>query len=972
MNSSAHIHGGTAVVLTENSCSGSKKKTLIDFSANTSPIGMHPVAAAELRVISSSQSFISEFSAYPDSECTHLRKLLSSFWHIQSENIVCGSGAADVLYGIAALARSGISVIVEPAFSEYESALKSASCSGILHFLLDQKTDFSFSEERCAELKTLILEKKPSLLFAASPSNPAGTVIPQCIIEEIASACEKAHTVFVLDACFAQFDKESESSLRKSIAQRKKYPHLVVINAFTKFYGMAGVRLGYALCFSKGTAQKLYAAMRPWAVSTGAQLAGCAVIESELRQLKTKKESSWQKEIRSLVACEKQIVVSALKNAGAQCINGNANFILFSMNKISVQVKGQKKITGIEKYLLSYGICIRSCSDFLGLDSSWYRVSVQSHKKNEELIKALSSIPGYKNQQSSCKSSLKEKVSLMTKHVFSDSRFSHQAVPIMIQGTMSNAGKSVLVAAFCRIFTQDGYKVAPFKSQNMALNSGVTPDGLEMGRAQIMQAGAAKKLPDIRMNPILLKPCSDTKSQIIVNGKPVKTSSAAEYYRFKKSLLPVVRQSYESLAEENDIIVIEGAGSPAEINLRKNDIANMSMAEIADAPVIIAGDIDRGGVFASLYGTVNLLEQKDRSRIKGFIINKFRGDKAILDPGLRQLTSLVHIPFLGVVPFIPHLEIDDEDSLSPQDKGDANTTVGSKKNTGISKDTLIHIAAVNLPFMSNFTDLASFNMFGFVHVSFFSSRKEFDRNSELYGAPQMLVIPGTKNTLSALAMLKKSGADSIIRQIASEGKPVIGICGGYQLLGQKLHDPLGTEDDSAAKSVKALCLLPAETTFTREKTRRTVSGVIPSFNGLFSPLSGLSYTGYEIHQGVTTQIKTALSCKEFADECNFDTEREFPGIACGNVLGTYVHGFFDSTEIVTALVRMLIKQRIKNGQKVTEAMKAVCAKNMSAIRNTNSNAASREREYDRLAQVVRESVDIKRVYRILKERGLRK
>ena len=333
---------------------------------------------------------------------------------------------------------------------------------------------------------------------------------------------------------------------------------------------------------------------------------------------------------------------------------------------------------------------------------------------------------------------------------------------IMVQGTMSGAGKSLLCAALCRIFAQDGYRVAPFKSQNMALNSFVTRNGAEMGRAQVVQAQAAGVEPDVRMNPILLKPSSDVGSQVIVNGKARGQMPAAAYFKMKRSLIPDILEAYNSLAAENDIIVIEGAGSPAEINLKADDIVNMGLAKLVDAPVLLAGDIDRGGVFAQLYGTVELLEADERARIRGLIINKFRGDVEILRPGLAMLEEKTQLPVLGVVPYL-RVEIEDEDSLS--DRLDTKAAVKP-----------LDIAILRLPHVSNFTDFIPLEQHPLLGVRYVQRTRQL-------GAPDLVILPGTKNTMDDLRWLRESGLEAAVLRLSAAGTPVLGVCGGSQMLG---------------------------------------------------------------------------------------------------------------------------------------------------------------------------------------------
>ena len=368
-----------------------------------------------------------------------------------------------------------------------------------------------------------------------------------------------------------------------------------------------------------------------------------------------------------------------------------------------------------------------------------------------------------------------------------------QAKPIMIQGTMSNAGKSLLSAALCRIFKQAGYRVAPCKSQNMALNSFITAEGLEMGRAQVVQAEAAGVEPSVLMNPILLKPTTDVGSQVIVGGKVRGNMSAAEYFAYKKELVPEILGAYHTLAAQNDIIVIEGAGSPAEINLKSEDIVNMGMAKMAKAPVLLVGDIDRGGVFAQLYGTIELLEAEERAMVKATLINKFRGDPAILAPGLEMLENLVKVPCAGVVPYVT-ADIDDEDSLS--------------ERLGDTARKEMDIAVIRLPRISNFTDFSAFEHFAGVSLRYVSERSRF-------GSPDMVILPGSKSTIADLKWLRQSGLEGEILRFAAKGNPVFGICGGLQMLGTRISDPFGSEGGG---SIAGMGLLVAETAFDSHKT----------------------------------------------------------------------------------------------------------------------------------------------------------
>ena len=510
------------------------------------------------------------------------------------------------------------------------------------------------------------------------------------------------------------------------------------------------------------------------------------------------------------------------------------------------------------------------------------------------------------------------------------------AVPIMIQGTASSAGKSLITAALCRIFSQDGYKAAPFKAQNMALNSGVTPDGLEIGRAQITQARAANIPIDSRLNPVLLKPTGEKESQVIVNGKVFARMSAREYFKFRRSLLPTIAKSYYSLARDYDIIVIEGAGSPAEINLKKDDIANMGIARLVNAPVLLAGDIDKGGVFASLYGTVSLLPRSERKLIKGLLINKFRGDVKLLKGGLRQIKELTGIPVLGVIPYIENLTIEDEDSVSDL----VSNTLAAQKFSAVNpsqRGNRLHVSAARLPYMSNFTDMNALSRLPFVDVTFFGSEQEYKDCEAVYGKTDLLILPGTKNTMRALKTLKKTGLFDFIRSI-EQTTPVIGICGGYQLMAEVIKDEHAREDGKHASIEKGLALLETCVIFKKKKTRCNTITVIPQMEGFFSFLSGLPVKGYEIHSGQT--LFFPYGYRKFA--------------AKGNSFGTYLHGFFESRLALTAIIGALFS-----------------AKNLPAPPIPESSV-NIEKEYNRLADTVRASLNLDAIYDILKERGLKK
>ena len=482
------------------------------------------------------------------------------------------------------------------------------------------------------------------------------------------------------------------------------------------------------------------------------------------------------------------------------------------------------------------------------------------------------------------------------------------AKSIMIQGTMSNAGKSLLCAGLCRIFKQDGYRVAPFKSQNMALNSFITADGGEMGRAQVVQAEAAGIPPDVRMNPILLKPTTDVGSQVIVNGRVLGNIRAKDYYKRKLEFVPDIMEAYRSLEEEFDVIVLEGAGSPAEINLKQDDIVNMGMAKLADAPVLLVGDIDRGGVFAQLYGTVALLEPDERARIKGTIVNKFRGDVSILEPGIKQLEDLCGVPVAGVVPYL-HVDIDDEDSLT------------ERFHTS-SQRKLIDVAVIRLPRISNFTDFSPFERYENVSLRYVGKTEDLKD-------PDLIILPGTKSTIADLLWLRQSGLEASILKAASGGVPVFGVCGGFQMLGKRIADPNGVEA-AGVTEIAGMGLLDTETVFYGEKVQTQTKGVLSGISGIFRGLNGLEYEGYEIHMGR-------------------GGEKGAPVVDKGSVYGSYVHGIFDKGGICDELLRALCDRR---------------GVDFAALGSFDANEY-KERQYDLLADGVRSGLNMDFVYKVL-------
>jgi adenosylcobyric acid synthase len=497
---------------------------------------------------------------------------------------------------------------------------------------------------------------------------------------------------------------------------------------------------------------------------------------------------------------------------------------------------------------------------------------------------------------------------------------------LMIQGTASSVGKSVIATALCRIFRQDGLKVAPFKAQNMALNSFVTVEGGEIGRAQAVQAEAAGVEPSVDMNPVLLKPEADARSQVVVLGKVAKNLKASEYYDYTPYLITVIEDSLNRLRSIYDIVVIEGAGSPAEINLKEREIVNMRIARMAGAPVLLVGDIDRGGVFASIVGTLELLTEEECHMVEGIIINKFRGDLALLKPGLDFLEKKSGKPVLGVIPYFRGIKIAQEDSVY----------LDEKPVDSVSRR--VDIAVIRLPHISNYDDFDPLEEMDCT-IRYIAEPSELDN-------PDLIILPGTKSTVADLIYLQKQGMAQAITRQAKGGTPVIGICGGYQMLGKMIHDPYKVE--SKENSIEGLGLLDIETSFDQVKTTTQVKARVVADKGLFDGLKGIEITGYEIHMGQTSSRNYAAVLQIV--ETPRGRAEYFDGAASDNCLifGSYIHGLFHNINFTRSLLDRLCLLR--------------------GLPAASGTPANKETQYDELAKIVRMNLDMRQVYKIALER----
>jgi adenosylcobyric acid synthase len=503
-----------------------------------------------------------------------------------------------------------------------------------------------------------------------------------------------------------------------------------------------------------------------------------------------------------------------------------------------------------------------------------------------------------------------------------------KALTIMVQGTASSVGKSVIVSALCRIFKQDGYKVAPFKAQNMALNSFVTEGGGEIGRAQAVQAEAAGISPTVDMNPVLLKPTSDSGCQVVVLGKVARNISAHDYYQYTPSLLKTVMESLERLRTVYDIVVIEGAGSPAEINLKDQEIVNMRIAKESGSPVLLVGDIDRGGVFASLVGTLELLDKDEQRYVKGMIINKFRGDVSLLKPATDFVEKRTGLPVLGIIPWFKDIRIAQEDSVYLDERKEP-------ENSGN-----LDITVIRLPHIANFDDFDPLELEG-LNISYITQRFEM-------GNPHLIIIPGTKSTINDLQYLQNTGLWNAILEKARAGTPVIGICGGYQMLGKKILDPLKVESEKT--EVEGLGLLDVVTEFAAEKSTTQVKAACVTAAGLLAGVKELELTGYEIHMGRTSSNEPSPAFRITATPRGNADYPDGAINAKGTVFGTYIHGLFYNDEFRGTFLNNL-------------------RRHWGLAESNDVTATAKEKEYDKLADIVRRNLDITKVHEIM-EKGI--
>ncbi|HOX15075.1 MAG TPA: cobyric acid synthase [Smithellaceae bacterium] len=851
-------HGGNILKLAAKA--GRPPQDILDFSANINPLG----PPEWLRPLISSR--VSSLVHYPDPDCTELIRAFARRFGLSPDEIIAGNGSTEILYLLPRVSDASRAVVLVPSYADYATAAE-------LCGLPVEKIPLSGPNGFAPDLEALAgILRDSDLVLIGQPNNPIGCLCDPDAVRNLALG--RPCATFVIDESFLPFTEGVQSLMMN------RPPNVVVLMSLTKFYAIPGLRLGMAVA-NRNVIAKLKRLLPPWSVNTLAQAAGTAAME----------DTDYAARSRRFVDSERRWLQKELgKISGLKIYPGCANFLLAQITRADMDAR---KLAGT---LLASGIAIRVCDNFDGLDNRYVRIAVRTREDNMLLLAALAGPCGARGKVPPPKK---------------------KAKTLMIQGTGSSAGKSILVAALCRILLQDGYRVAPFKAQNMSLNSFVTHDGGEMGRAQAMQALAAKIDPDVRMNPVLLKPAGDMKSQVIVRGRPVGHMDFRNYLAFNPAPFEAAREDFDALGAEYDAVILEGAGSPAEINLKENDIVNMNMALYARSPVLLAGDIDRGGLYASFIGTMETFSEAERKLVAGFLVNRFRGDQSLLAEAHRLIEMWTGRKVLGVIPYLDRLDLPEEDS------------VGFKEGlTGTSaplEDSVV-VAVVDLPHIANFTDFDALRIEPDVCV-------RVVRTATDLGEPDAVILPGSKNVPSDLAFLRKTGLDRKILALAENGKTeIIGICGGFQMLGDRIDDPDGMESP-AGSTVEGLGLLPVSTRFIPEKTlKRVRARHLPS---------GLILGGYEIHHGLTDTGNLNPCIRTDEDNVIGLSARE------DRIWGTYLHGVFDADEFRRWLVDRL---RARCGWPACGKIRAVY---------------DLEPAFERLATAVRESVDMKTIYKIM-------
>ncbi|WP_067934314.1 cobyric acid synthase [Alicyclobacillus kakegawensis] len=883
------VHGGRIEDYMEDT--GLAETEIVDFSANINPLG--PPRSVQAAIADALPSV----RHYPDIHQRQVRRVLSERFQVGEECILCGNGASEVIDLFFRALRPARVHLVEPAFAEYARFARRSGAD--IHVLTAASELLAGRLEPV--LKRLDAAVRPGdAVVLNNPHNPSGRFFFRSVWEPFVLDWAERGVWVLCDESFLDFRKDGDahSAIHLSAQTRR----LVTVRSATKVYAMPGLRFGFGVAHPD-TVRRLEAGRDPWSVNRLAQAAAAAAYQDD----------SFLQETWRWLAEEQDFLAARWgREADWRWYAGDANFFLVRWNDASVE--------GLLVYLQRQGLFLRSCANFPGLGPNFLRIAVRSRPENERLWQAVTSY---------LHSSASRPAAVSLPHI--PEPVPRRAKSLMLVGTASGVGKSVLTAALCRILHEDGVDVAPFKAQNMSLNSAVTPSGREIGRAQAVQAEACGIPPNEHMNPVLLKPTGPHQSQVVLQGRVYDSVTAREYFAGdKRELWNAVQESYAYLAERHQVVVIEGAGSPVEVNLKARDIANFKVAAMADADVLLVADIDRGGVFASIVGTLALLDADERARVKGILINRFRGDASLFREGVRWLEQRTGLPVVGVVPFIPRIGIDEEDSValdSVRYQGGGPATDQHR----IPDAHQLRIAIVRLPHIANFTDFDPLFLEPQVEAHFCT------RPEELRGAAAV-VLPGTKSTLLDLAWLHESGWAQALQSFAEAGGWVLGICGGFQMLGVHVLDPYGIE--AGADEEPGLDLLPVSTEILPRKRTALVRAE------LMGPFAPLRVDGYEIHMGKTNwQSESVLPFARL--EADTDGRARVDGCIAedGRVIGTYLHGILHNDDFRHAWLRRLCQARGVPFYSVPLRAQAV-----------------REQALARLAEVVRNHVQLPRIY----------
>ncbi len=830
---------------------GIDAKDLLDCSANINPLGPPEWLR---RVISRN---IERLTDYPDPACLRLRQAVAAAWGVDCDSVVAGNGGSQLIHWLPRVWQSQRAVLCPPSYIDYRNACRQA---GLELFQVRRNEDFSVDY---AALETAV--RAGDLVILGHPNNPSGKLLDPDRL--LAVVDRQPEAVFVVDEAFIDFVETPPTLINCG------RENVVVLRSFTKFYAIPGLRLGFAVG-AAARLQRLAAQIPDWSVNSLALAVGTAAIA----------DVEYAAASRAETAQRRQKLQTLLTRLGLHVYPAAANYLLCRFDGKADQLA--------RDLLQRHGIAIRSCADYDGLDRRFFRVAVKDAAANARLTTALAAELKRPKPPAPAK----------------------RTPAIMFQGTGSNAGKSILAAALCRVLLQDGIRVAPYKAQNMSNNSFVTRRGEEVARAQVVQAQACRLDPDVRMSPILLKPDSDTGCQVILCGRPIGNMQALEYDSYKADATARARECYDALAAEYDAVVLEGAGSPGEVNLKANDIVNMPMARYAQAPVLLVGDIDRGGVFAGFVGHLEVMNEWERQLLAGFLVNKFRGDASLLGNAFDYTLEHTGKPVLGTIPYIHNLGLPEEDAVSFKQTVRPSDTAGADH---------IEIAVIDLPHISNFSDLDPFAVEPDVVV-------RVVRRGDAVGAPDAVILPGTKNTIGDLQALRETGIADALLQLP-ETCEIVGLCGGFQMLGAAIADPLGLE--SAQPEIAGLGLLPMTTELAPDK-------VLCQVQARHNP-SGCTVAGYEIHHGRTETGSLDVVIETAAGVGGV-------GAADGRIWGTYLHGVFDADEF-----RWWFIDRVR----VRKGLAPV-----GAIRGTYDL----EPAFERLADIFRRHVDLDAIYRMMR------